>query len=221
VITTIMLNFVALRLLDYALRQTAFQRPGRADPITKPVAESAQLPVFHLGDLALHGGLILVIVAAWAVWWVLNRSTLGFTMRAVGANPFASRCAGMRVGRTYVIAMLLAGGLAGLAGTTNILGRPSYSLTPGYFRGLGFEGIAVALLGRANPGGVVLSALLFGILRQGSSGMQATTSTPVDIIGVIQALIIVFVAAPALIRGLYRVRVGREAEPAFTTGWGA
>ena len=221
VITTIMLNVVALRLLDYALRQTAFQRPGRADPISEPVAESARLPVFDMGDLALHGGLILVIAAAWLVWWVLNRSTLGFTMRAVGANPFASRCAGMRVGRTYVVAMLLAGGLAGLAGTTNILGRPSYSLHPAYFRDLGFEGIAVALLGRANPVGVVLSALLFGILRQGSSGMQATTSTPVDIIGVIQALIIVFVAAPALIRALYRVRAGREVEPAFTTGWGA
>jgi general nucleoside transport system permease protein len=221
VITTIMLNFVALRLLDYALRSDAFQRPGRDDPISPSVEPSARLPEISAGSFTVHAGILLAIAAAWLVWWLLTRSTVGFRMRAVGANPHASRCAGMRVDRTYMLAMLLAGGLAGLAGTTNVLGRASYSLTPEYFHGLGFEGIAVALLGRADPVGVVLSALLFGILRSGSSGMQAATATPIDIIGVIQALIIVFVAAPALIRAIYRVRVVRAAEPAFTTGWGS
>jgi simple sugar transport system permease protein len=116
--------------------------------------------------------------------------------------------------------MALAGGLAGLAGTANILGRPSYSLTGGFYSEVGFDAIAVALLGRANPVGVLGAAFLFGVLRAGSTGMQAATSTPVDIIVVIQALIIVFVAAPALVRAIYRIRAGRGAEPAFTTSWG-
>lgn len=221
VITTIMLNFVALRLLDYALRSDAFQRSGRDDPISEPVAETARLPELSFGDLTVHAGLLLALAAAWGVWWLLGRSTVGFRMRAVGANPFASRYAGMNVGRTYMLAMFLAGGLAGMAGTSNLLGRPSFSLTGGYYNFLGFEGIAVALLGRASPVGVLASAFLFGLLRAGSTGMQAETSTPVDIIAVIQALIIMFVAAPALVRAIYRVRAGRGTEQAFTTSWGA
>jgi simple sugar transport system permease protein len=221
VITTIMLNYVSYFLLDYALRSHSFLRAGRADPISKPVAESARLPELSLGDLTVHAGLLLALGAAWLVWWLLGRSTLGFRMRAVGANPAAARYAGMSVGATYMLVMFLAGGLAGLAGATNILGRPSFSLTGGYYNFLGFDGIAVALLGRANPVGVLGAALLFGILRAGSTGMQAETSTPVDIIVVIQALIIMFVAAPALVRAIFRVRAGRGTEQAFTTNWGA
>ena len=221
VITTIMLNYVAYRLLDYALRSTAFQRPGRNDPISQPVAESARLPEVSLGELRFHWGLFLAVAAVLFVWWLLGRSTLGFRMKAVGANPFASRYAGMPVGATYILSMALAGALAGLAGTTNILGRPSYSLTGGYYSEVGFDAIAVALLGRANPFGVLGAAFLFGVLRAGSTGMQAATSTPVDIIVVIQALIIVFVAAPRLVRGIFRVRTGGGTEPAFTTNWGA
>jgi simple sugar transport system permease protein len=221
VITTIMLNYVAYRLLDYALRSTAFRRPGRNDPISKPVPESAHLPEVALGDLQFHAGLFLAVAAVLGVWWLLGRSTVGFRMKAVGANPSASRYAGMRVGATYVLSMALAGGLAGLAGTSNILGRPSYSLTGGYYSEVGFDAIAVALLGRASPFGVLAAALLFGVLRAGSTGMQGATSTPVDIIVVIQALIIVFVAAPRLVRGIYRVRSAGGTEPAFTTNWGA
>ena len=221
VITTIMLNYVSYRLLDYALRSTAFQRTGREDPISKPVAESARLPDVGLADIRVHAGLWLALAAAVGVWWILDRSTVGFRLRAVGANPFAARYAGMSVGGTYVLAMLLAGGLAGLAGTSNILGRPSFSLTGGYYAFLGFDAIAVALLGRANPAGVLGAAFLFGVLRAGSTGMQAATSTPVDIIVVIQALIIMFVAAPALVRGVYRIRAGRGTGQTFTTSWGS
>jgi simple sugar transport system permease protein len=221
VITTIMLNYISYRLLDYALRSTAFQRPGREDPISKPVAESARLPEVSFGDITVHAGLFLALAAAVIVWWLLDRSTVGFQMRAVGANPFASRYAGMAVGGTYVLAMVLAGGLAGLAGTSNILGRPSFSLTGSYYFFLGFDAIAVALLGRANPAGVLGAAFLFGVLRSGSTGMQAATSTPVDIIIVIQALIILFVAAPALVRTIYRIRAGRGTAQTFTTSWGA
>jgi simple sugar transport system permease protein len=221
VITTIMLNYISYRLLDYALRSTAFQRPGREDPISKPVHESARLPEITAGDMRVHAGLFIALAAAVAVWWLLGRSTVGFRMRAVGTNPFASRYAGMKVGATYMLSMAIAGGLAGLAGTSNILGRPSFSLTGGFYAEIGFDAIAVALLGRANPFGVLAAAFLFGVLRAGSTGMQAATQTPVDIIIVIQALIILFVAAPRLVRAIYRVRAGRGAEQTFTTSWGA
>ena len=135
--------------------------------------------------MQFHAGLFVAIVAVVGVWWLLGSSTVGFRMRSVGANPSASRYAGMRVGATYILSMALAGGLAGLAGTANILGRSSYSLTGGYYNEVGFDAIAVALLGRASPFGVLASALLFGALRAGSGGMQGATSTPVDIIVVI------------------------------------
>jgi len=220
VITTIMLNYISYNLLNYALRSDAFQPAGRDDLISKAVQDSARLPNYSIGELTLNAGLFLAIAAAVIVWWLLERSTVGFRLKAVGANPFASRYAGMSVGAIYVLAMLLAGGLAGLGGTVNILGRPSFSLTGQYYFFLGFDGIAVALLARANPIGVLGAAFLFGVLRSGSTGMQAATSTPVDIILVIQALIILFVAAPALVRAIYRIKAGRGTGATFTTSWG-
>ncbi len=220
VITTIMLNYISYNLLNYALRSDAFQPAGRDDLISKAVQDSARLPNYSIGELTLNAGLFLAIAAAVIVWWLLERSTVGFRLKAVGANPFASRYAGMSVGAIYVLAMLLAGGLAGLGGTVNILGRPSFSLTGQYYFFLGFDGIAVALLARANPIGVLGAAFLFGVLRSGSTGMQAATSTPVDIITVIQALIILFVAAPALVRAIYRIKAGRGTGATFTTSWG-
>jgi general nucleoside transport system permease protein len=221
VITTIMLNYISLRLLDYALRSDSFQPAGRDDLISKPVAESAQLPEVSFGDVTVHAGLFVALAAAVVVWWLLERSTLGFRLRSVGGNPYAAHYAGMSVAAMYVLAMVLAGGLAGLAGTANIAGRPSFSLTPGYYYFLGFDAIAVALLGRAHPAGVLGAAVLFGALRAGSTGMQAATQVPVDIIVVIQALIILFVAAPALVRAIYRIKAGRGTAQNFTTSWGA
>jgi simple sugar transport system permease protein len=221
VITTIMLNYVSYRLLDYLLRSDAFQPTGRDDLISKPVAGSARLPELTVGDVTFHAGLLVALAAAVGVWWLLERSTIGFHLRSVGANPFAAHYAGMSVAAMYVLAMVVAGGLAGLAGTANILGRPSFSLTGSYYYFIGFDAIAVALLGRANPAGVVGAAFLFGVLRAGSTSMQASTSTPVDIIVVIQALIILFVAAPALVRSLYRIRAGRGTSQNFTVSWGS
>lgn len=221
VITTIMLNYVSYRLLDYLLRSDAFQPTGRDDLISKPVAGSARLPELTVGEVTFHAGLLVALAAAVGVWWLLERSTIGFQLRSVGANPFAAHYAGMSVAAMYVLAMVVAGGLAGLAGTANILGRPSFSLTGGYYAFIGFDAIAVALLGRANPAGVLGAAFLFGVLRAGSTSMQAATSTPVDIIVVIQALIILFVAAPALVRSLYRIRAGRGTSQNFTVSWGS
>jgi general nucleoside transport system permease protein len=221
VITTIMLNYISYYLLDYALRSDAFQPEGRDDLISKAVADSARLPEISIGEVTVHAGLFLAIAAAVIVWWLLERSTVGFRLKSVGANPHASRYAGMSVGAIYVLAMVLAGGLAGLAGTVNITGRPSFALTGGYYRFIGFDAIAVALLARAHPIGVLGAAFLFGVFRSGSTGMQVATATPVDIIVVIQALIILFVAAPALVRSLYHIKAGRGTGQTFTTGWGA
>jgi ABC-type uncharacterized transport system permease subunit len=220
VITTIMLNFIALRLLDYLLSTRQFLRTGRNDPISKVIHPSAELPRFA-DDLRVNFGLLIALAAAYAVWWLLFRSTKGFELRAVGANPSAARYAGISVGGTWILAMFLAGGLAGTAGAVTLLGVRR-SLTGG-FSGLGFDAIALALLGRSHPIGVVAAAFLFGVLRAGATGMQAATSTPVDIIVVIQALVIAFVAAPALIRAIYRIKAGRGAGGAatFSTTWGS
>lgn len=219
VIVTIMLNYVAYRTVDYLLKTDTFRRTGRTDPISKAVAESARLPEL-LGDrYRVNAGIILALLVAWGIWWLLFRSTVGFKFRAVGANPNAALYAGISVGGAYMLSMLLAGGLAGLAGASQVLGI-QYSVFPGFASGYGFDAIALALLGRTHPGGVVLAALLFGILRSGATGMQAATSVPVDIIVVIQALIIVFMAAPTLVKEIFRIKAQRQVEQdTMTASW--
>jgi simple sugar transport system permease protein len=220
VILSIMLNFVALRLLDYALTRDTFRRPGRTDPISPEMPSSVRLPV-PIDDFRVHLGFPLALLVAWGVWWLLQRSTIGFRMRAVGANPHAARYAGMGVAATTVLSMAMAGGLAGLGGTSILLGSTP-RLTGGFFASVGFDAIALALLGRATPSGVVGAGILFGALQAGATGMQVQTSTPIDIIFVIQALIILFVAAPAIIRTIWRVKETRlGAGQRFSAGWGA
>lgn len=221
VITTIMLNFVALFLTDYLLKTDTFLRPGREDPISKPVGANAELPLLAGSSYRVHAGILLALAAAFGIWWLLFRSTVGFEFRAVGANPSAGAYAGMSVGGVYILALALAGGLAGLAGTTSVLGVQK-SVFPGFSSGIGFDAIALALLGRSHPAGVVAAALLFGLLRQGGNLMQAASDTPIDIIVVIQALIIAFMAAPALVREIFRIRADRTVEmDAFTKSWAA
>jgi general nucleoside transport system permease protein len=219
VITTIMLNFIAYRLVDYALKSPLYQRPGRTDPISRVIEPSATLPPLVEG-LRAHWGIVLAILAAVGVSWLLFRSTKGFEFRAVGLNPFAARYAGMSISRTVVLTMMTAGALAGLAGASIILGA-TRTLTPGMAVGTGFDGIAIALLGRAKPAGVVAAALLFGALRAGSTPMQAATGIPIHLVVVIQGLVIMFVAAPALVRAIYRIRAERVVgAEAFSKGWG-
>ncbi|GAA1698344.1 ABC transporter permease [Kribbella sp. NPDC056951] len=201
VIVTIMLNYVAIYLLQWLLTTKAFQRPGRADPISPVVDANAQYPQF--GDTRLHLGFLLALVAAVFVWWLLNKSTVGFELRAVGANADASRTAGMSVGRAYVIAMVVAGALAGLAGTQQVLGT-DLPLTDGVAASVGFDAITVALLGRGTPLGTVLAGLLFGALNAGGLQMQLITQTPLTLTTVLQATIVLFVAAPALVRSVFR-----------------
>jgi simple sugar transport system permease protein len=223
VITTIMFNYIAQFLLLYLLVTPAFQRPGSSDQISPNVDPSARLPFFAPGtSLRVNWGIVVALVGAVAVWWLLERSTLGFQFRAVGFNPDAARSAGMNVARMTVLVMLISGGLAGLAGTAEILGT-QFDLTPGLYSDLGFTAITVALLGRNSPLGTVLAGLLFGALQAGGTVMQATTQTPVDVVTVIQALIVIFIATPPLVRAIFRLRgrrAGGETGQQLSKGWG-
>ena len=221
VITTIMLNWIAIRFMDWVLRTDFIQAAGRDDPISKDVATTARLPQFFPNDptIRLHSGIVLALLAAAFIFWLLYRTTVGYQFRAVGYNPDGAHYAGMNVTWLYVLVMAIAGAMAGLAGANQILG-PLTRATPGFSAGLGFDAIALALLGRSHPAGVVLAGLLFGALESGGRQMQVATDVSIDLILVVQALIVVFIAAPALIRAIYRVRTGKDAER-ITKGWAA
>lgn len=222
VIVTIMMNYIAYLLVAYLLKSSLFQREGRNDPISKNIQDSAQLPALlkWLDPAAtVHAGLFLALGAAVFIWWLLFRTNTGFEFRAVGANPSAARYAGMSVTKVYVLVMAISGALAGLAGTGQILGLLDRA-SPGFSAGLGFDGIAVALLARSNPLGVVGAAVLFGGLNAGGQYMQANADVGIDLISVLQALIIIFVAAPALISAIYRVRISTQSTQ-ISKGWGA
>jgi general nucleoside transport system permease protein len=219
VISTIMLNYVALYLLAYLLSVPGFQAPPYGQAISNNVHDTARLPHLLGSGLRLHFGLVLAIVAAAGTAWLLDRSTLGFRLRAVGANPNAARTAGMPVEPSYTVVMLIAGGLAGLAGVSQILGTNS-AVTQDIDAGYGFDAITVALLGRANPWGTVLAGFLFGALRAGGVAMQSQTGTPIDLVTVVQALIVLFIAAPQLIRSIFRLRAERGGVgQALAKGW--
>ena len=206
VIVTIMLNYVGYFLVFFALsRQGLLQAPGSANPKSAPAKESAILPKI-LGDrFNLHLGFLLALVAVAAVWWLLNRSTLGYRIRAVGENPNAARAAGINVGRTYVVVMLIAGALVGLAGANQVLGTVTSGVTTDLDAGIGFDAITVALLGRSRPLGILGAGLLFGAFKAGGFAMQASEGIPVDIVLVVQSLIVLFIAAPPLVRAIFRL----------------
>lgn len=205
VISTIMLNMIAFRLVDYILRLPVIQRPGRADPISKSVLESADLPrilAWIDPNLRVHAGIFLVVAVVFLVHWVLFKTKLGFEFRASGESPEAARYAGMRAGLIIVVVMGFAGALAGLAGANQVLGVLGRA-SPGFSAGIGFDAIAVALLGRSHPVGVLMAGLLFGALEAGGRQMQVDAGVSVDLISIIQALIIVFIAAPLLVRSVF------------------
>lgn len=205
VISTIMLNQIAYRLMDYLLRLPAIQKAGRADPISASVLPSAELPRLLLWidpNLRIHAGLFVMLAAVAFIYWLLFKTTWGFEFRASGENPDAARFAGMRSGLIVVVVMAVAGGLAGLAGSNQVLGVLGRA-TPGFSAGIGFDGISVALLGRSHPIGVLVAGLLFGALKAGGRQMQVDAGVSLDLIGIIQALIIIFIAAPLLVRAIF------------------
>jgi ABC-type uncharacterized transport system permease subunit len=223
VIVTIMLNYVAVAFLAYLINTGTFKDPNNPQPVSKPVSAGARLPHLAGDTLRVNAGLLIGIVAVAFAWWLLSRSTLGFQLRTVGANPNAARTAGMNVGRVQILAMLISGALMGLVGVSQVLGtaNANNALTPQIDAGLGFAAITVALLGRASPVGTVIASLLFGALQAGGRAMQVSSANvSIEIVTVIQALIVLFVAAPPLIRGLFRLRGGAGADTGLAAkGW--
>ena len=218
VIVTIMLNYVAGYFLLWLLSTQAFLRPGRQDPLAPEVRMSSRLPHLFGSDLRANLGFIIALFAAAGVWWLLNRSTWGFKFRAVGANAAASKTAGISVGRSTTTVMFIAGALAGLGGAVQILGSEP-AMTAGVGGSFGFDAITVALLGRGTPIGTVFAALLFGALRAGGLTMQASTETPLDLVLVIQALVVLFIAAPALVKAIFRLKNVDAGQAVASKGW--
>ncbi|MCR2813650.1 MULTISPECIES: ABC transporter permease [Microbacterium] len=204
VILTIMLNYVAYYLLLWMIRTPGLlQKPGTNQPISSATPETAQFPeLFGAAFPLLDWGFVMVIIATIAVWWIVEFSSLGMRLRAVGENPHAARAAGINVKRIYVYAMLFAGGLAGLAAMSQIQGSVTSGFSGSIDAGIGFDAITVALLGRSRAWGTFAAGILFGALKSGSFSMQAQ-GIPVDIVLVVQALIVLFIAAPPLLRAVF------------------
>lgn len=221
VITTIMLNYISYRLSEWLLCGPLEFTQGTCR--TQDIAASAFLPRFLDHPVTLHWGFILALLAALATGWFLFRTTWGFELRTVGANPNAARYGGMSVARNFVLAMFLSGCLAGMAGLSQGLGV-THNIALGFSAGYGFDSIALALLGKSHPAGVLGAAILFGVLRAGAARMQSVAGIPTEIVQIVQSLVIIFIAAPAIIRAIYRFREARR-EGAdvtiFSRGWGA
>lgn len=204
VIVTIMLNYVAINLVLFMLSTPAFQRPGSSNPISPQLDANAMFPPLLGSGFRLHWGFVLAVLATIFIWWLMNRSTVGFELKAVGANPSAARNAGISTTKGYIVVMLIAGALSGLAGVAQVSGTEKV-LTSGVAASFGFDAITVALLGRSSPWGTFAAGVLFGAFRAGGVTMQTNTGTSIDIVLVVQSLIVLFIAAPPLVRSLFRI----------------
>ena len=216
VITTIMLNYIAINITDYfadgPLKDTS---PGNIVARTPLILDSAWIPTY--GSIPLGFG--IAIIAAVIIWWLLWKTTTGFEIRTVGLNPDAARYAGMRVAFTVILTMVISGFLAGIGGAVETLGVVG-RYQPGFNVGLGFDGITIALLGRTHPFGVIPAAILVGAMKAGSSQMQFSAGVAKEITDVIQAMILFFVAADMIVRKVFRIKEVEEEGPALSTGWG-
>ncbi|WP_082539168.1 ABC transporter permease [Microbacterium sp. Root553] len=204
VISTIMLNYVALYLLAYLLTTPVLQAPG-SNPVSPPALPTAVLTPLFGSSFAVNVGLPVAVLGVLLFGWLLNRSALGFRVRAVGMNPRASRVAGIDVKRTYVVAMLISGAFVGFAGAYQVLGQVTSGFTSTLDAGIGFTAITVALLGRSRPLGVLIAGIVFGVLQAGGYTMQAAQNIDIDLVSVIQAVIVLLVAAPPLVRAVFRL----------------
>ena len=218
VINTIMMNYIALNLVSYLLNGP-WKDPNPLNVIARTplISEGARIPPIF-SDYRIHWGFVLALLVAYIIWWLLYKTTLGFEIRTAGANPDAAKYSGVNVGLIIVLTMAISGALAGLAGVVEVSGL-NYRHELGFSLGYGFDAIAIALLGKTHPAGVVLASILFGGMRNGGTRMQFLTRIPIDVISIIQALILLFVAADAIIRQIYRIKA-KEERVVLTRGWG-
>ena len=205
VIVTIMLNYIALSFFTFLMRDPNLLQEERAsgNPKADPAAESALLPRIFGDDFALHYGLALALVAVVVYWWLMERSTIGYRLRMVGHNPDAAKTAGINVGRTYIIAMGLSAAFVGVAAGNQALGSAT-GMIPSSHANIGFDAITVALLGGSSAPGILLAGLLFGAFKAGAPSMQVIGISP-EVLGIVQAAIVLFIAAPPLIRAMFRL----------------
>lgn len=199
VIVTIMLNSIALLLLQALLSTETFKGPGGYAGKSMPIGPNAAYPLLMGGTFRLHWGFLVAILASIFLWWLLDRSTFGFELRAAGANPEAANTAGINVKRTMMLTLVLSGALAGLAATAPVLGTEK-GLSVGLAGTIGFDAITVALLGKSRPLGVFFAGILFGALNAGGALMQSSAGIPVDIVQITQAIIVLMIAGSEAVR---------------------
>ena len=205
VITTIMLNYIIVSFFNFLLTDNALLQGATAGGYTKsdPAFETARLPYLLGESYALNLGFVLAIVAVVVYWWLMERSTIGFRLRAVGFNPSAAKTAGINVERTYILALALSAAFVGIAAANQALSSTG-GVTPTSHAGIGFDAITVALLGGSTATGVLMAGLLFGAFKAGSSAIQIEGISP-DVLGIVQGAIVLFIAAPPLIRAIFRL----------------
>ena len=212
VINTMMMNYVAFRLVEF-FTSGPLKDPAASMVQTARVSRYAELPLLRAWGLPLpphdrlHAGLLLAIAIAVAVWWLLTKTTIGFELRTVGRNPAAAQFGGMSIGRNVILAMALSGALAGIGGAVEVIGVSTCRCLPMSFSsGYGFESIAIALLARTHPLGILPASFLFGAMRNGADLMEIRSGVSKSIIAIIQAIVLLLVAAPSIVRWLYRLR---------------
>jgi general nucleoside transport system permease protein len=205
VITTIMLNYVIVSFFNFLLLDQNLLQGETATGYTKsdPAFETARLPLLLGEGYSLHIGLILSLAAVGLYWWLMERSTIGFRLRAVGFNASAAKTAGLKVEGTYVLALGLSAAFVGIAAATQALSSTG-GVTPTSHAGIGFDAITVALLGGSTASGILMAGLLFGAFKAGGPAMQAENISP-DVLGIVQGAIVLFIAAPPLIRAIFRL----------------
>ncbi len=220
VINCIMMNYIAYRLVSWLLTGPMTRPDTGGMPLSPLVKKTAEIPQFFASPIRFHLGFFMALFFAFVVWWVLFKTTWGLNLRTVGSNPRAAKYAGLNIANVTVIGMAMSGALAGMAGANEVLAI-NHFMAPSLSSGYGFNSIALALLGNSHPVGVILSAFLFGVLQNGATKMEVMTRIPSDIVVILQALILIFVAAPAIIRSVYRLREPKATEAAAAAAGGS
>lgn len=208
VISTIMLNNMAILFVRWLVNSQdprVLRDPNSSVPQTRAVASSARLSELWDSTPRLHIGTVVMILLCFMVSYLLLRTAFGFEVRTVGANPFAAKYAGMSVNRIIVLVMGLSGAIAGFTAAVEVSGTYHF-FQPGILAGIGFDGIAIALLARANPYAIIPAAFLWGSMLSGAGLMQQQADVSIDVVRIVLSLVLLFVAADAIVRYVFRLK---------------